>query len=102
MTVAAERYPEAIFQYGTGGGGDWNMHKGNEKDQFVLIHQSNNSGMMYVLRYLGEDRLLFGTDGSYYQGVGNILDSALSERQLKKIFFENFNNILRRSGKNVN
>lgn len=105
---AAERYPEAIFQYAhTGGGGDWEYAcKAMKKypNIYVDTSGSNNEGGMidYVLRYLGEDRLLFGTDGSYYQGVGNILDSALSERQLKKIFFENFNNILRRSGKDVN
>lgn len=105
---AAKRYPEAIFQYAhTGGGGDWEYAcKAMKKypNIYVDTSGSNNAGGMidYVLKYLGEDRLLFGTDGSYYQGVGNILDSDLNERQLKKIFFENFNNILRRSGKNVN
>ncbi len=105
---AAERYPEAMFQYAhTGGGGDWEyackaMKK--YKNIYVDTSGSNNEGGMidYVLKYMGEDRLFFGTDGSYYQGVGNILDSALSEGQMRKIFFENFNNILRRSGNNVN
>jgi predicted TIM-barrel fold metal-dependent hydrolase len=55
----------------------------------------------YALRYLGEDRLLFGTDSSYYQGVGTILASKLNEVQKKKIFFENYNNILKRSGRNI-
>ncbi len=55
----------------------------------------------YVLRYLGEDRLFFGTDSSYYQGVGTILASKLSEDQKRKIFFENYNNILRKAGNHV-
>ncbi|HBE40895.1 MAG TPA: amidohydrolase, partial [Bacteroidales bacterium] len=52
-------------------------------------------------KYLGEDRMFFGTDSSYYQGVGVILSSSLSESQKKKIFFDNYNNILRKSGNNV-
>jgi len=41
-------------------------------------------------------------DTSYYQGIGTILASKLSESQKKKIFFENFNNVLRKIGRNVN
>ena len=55
----------------------------------------------YVLKYLGEDRMFFGTDSSYYQGVGTILASKLNEEQKRKIFFENFNNILRKAGNHV-
>ena len=54
-----------------------------------------------VLKYLGEDRMFFGTDNSYYQGVGTILASHLNVVQKKKIFFENYNNILRKSGNHV-
>jgi len=70
---------------------------------FVDTSGSNNQGGMvdYVLKYLGEDRLFFGTDNSYYQGVGNILSSTLNETQKKKIFFENFNNVLRKAGNHV-
>ena len=71
---------------------------------YVDTSGSNNEGNMidFALKYLGEDRLFFGTDGSYYQGVGTILASKLTDAQKRKIFFENFNNILRKSGKNVN
>ena len=55
----------------------------------------------YVLKYLGEDRMFFGTDSSYYQGVGTILASGLNEDQRRKIFFENYNNILKKSGNHV-
>jgi predicted TIM-barrel fold metal-dependent hydrolase len=104
---AAERYPEAMFQYAhTGGGGDWEYACKTMKDYpniYVDTSGSNNEGDMidYVLRYLGEDRLLFGTDSSYYQGVGAIISSNLEEAQKKKIFFENYNNILRKAGNHV-
>jgi uncharacterized protein len=105
---AAKRYPEAIFQYAhIGGGGDWEYACKTLKDFpniYVDTSGSNNEGYMidFALEYLGEDRLFFGTDGSYYQGVGNILASKLSDARKKKVFFENFNNILKKSGNNVN
>jgi predicted TIM-barrel fold metal-dependent hydrolase len=104
---AAKRYPEAMFQYAhTGGGGDWEYACKTIKDYpniFVDTSGSNNSGNMidYVLKYLGEDRMFFGTDSSYYQGVGIVLASRLNEDQRRKIFFENYNNILRKSGNHV-
>ncbi len=104
---AARRYPEAMFQYAhTGGGGDWEYACKMIKDYpniYVDTSGSNNYGNMidYVLEYLGEDRMLFGTDSSYYQGVGTILASTLNEGQKKKVFFENYNNILRKSGNHV-
>jgi predicted TIM-barrel fold metal-dependent hydrolase len=104
---AARRYPEAMFQYAhTGGGGDWEYACKTMKDHpniYVDTAGSNNAGNMinYVLRYLGEDRMLFGTDKSYYQGVGSILSSNMNEEQKRKIFFDNYNNILRKSGNHV-
>jgi len=104
---AAKRYPEAMFQYAhTGGGGDWEYACKTIKDYpniYVDTSGSNNEGNMidFALKYLGEDRLFFGTDSSYYQGVGTILASKLNDTKKKKIFFENYNNILRKAGKNV-
>lgn len=104
---AAKRYPDAMFQYAhTGGGGDWEYACKAMQDFpniYVDTSGSNNEGNMidFALKYLGEDRLFFGTDGSYYQGIGTILSSKLNEGQRKKIFFENINNILRKAGKNV-
>jgi predicted TIM-barrel fold metal-dependent hydrolase len=104
---AAIRYPEAMFQYAhTGGGGDWEYACKAMKDYpniYVDTSGSNNAGNMidYVAEYLGADRMLFGTDSSYYQGVGGILASNLTEIQKRKIFFENYNNILKKSGNHV-
>ena len=104
---AAKRYPEAMFQYAhTGGGGDWEYACKaikNYPNIYVDTSGSNNEVNMvdFALKYLGEDRLFFGTDSSYYQGVATILASKLNESQKKKIFFENFNNILKKAGNNV-
>lgn len=104
---AAERYPEAMFQYAhTGGGGDWEYACKAMKDYpniYVDTSGSNNQDNIvnYALKYLGEDRLFFGTDSSYYQGVGAIISSNLTDAQKKKIFFENFNNVLRKAGNHV-
>ena len=105
---AAKRYPEAMFQYAhTGGGGDWIYACKILRDYpnvYVDLSGSNNEASMvdFALKNLGEDRLLFGTDSSYYQGIGVILSAKLTDRQKEKIFFENFNNILRKAGNHVN
>ena len=107
FTEAAKRYPEAIFQYAhLGGGGDWEYAckaLRNYPNVYADTSGSNNAGNMVdiALEYLGEDRLLFGTDGSYYQGVGVILSSKLNDVQKRKIFFENYNNILKKSGNEI-
>jgi len=104
---AAKRYPEAILQYAhTGGGGDWEYACKSFRDYpniYVDTSGSNNEGNMidFALACLGEDRLFFGTDSSYYQGVGDILASELTEAQRKKIFFENYNSVLKKGGRNV-
>lgn len=104
---AARRYPEAMFQYAhTGGGGDWQyackMLK-DYKNVYIDTSGSNNEGTMvdYTLDHFGEDRIFFGTDGSYFQGIGTILSSKLNDSQKNKIFFNNFNEVLRKSGNNI-
>jgi uncharacterized protein len=103
----AKRYPDAILQYAhTGGGGDWEYVCKIFKDYpniYVDTSGSNNEANMvdFALKYLGEDRLFFGTDSSYYQGVGNILSSSLSDNQKKKVFFENYNQVLKKGGRDV-
>lgn len=103
----AKRYPEAMLQFAhIGGGGDWEYECKTLKDYpniYVDTSGSNNEEAMidFALKYLGEDRLLFGSDNCYYQGVGKILASGLNESQKKKIFFENYNNILRKAGRDV-
>lgn len=103
----AGRYPEAMFQFAhIGGGGDWQYEckvLKNSPNVFVDVSGSNNEENMinYAMKYLGEDRLVFGTDNSYYQGVSKILSADLTDAQRKKIFFENYNNLLRKGGYNV-
>jgi predicted TIM-barrel fold metal-dependent hydrolase len=107
MVETAVRYPEAMFQYAhIGGGGDWEYACKTFKDQpniWVDTSGSNNEEHMinYAIDCLGEDRLFFGCDGSFYQGVGKLFAADLTESQREKIFFENFNNILKKSGNHV-
>lgn len=103
----AKRYPEAMFQFAhTAGGIDWEdackalQHSPNV---YVDLSGSNNIANMveFALRYIGEDRLLFGCDSSFYQGVGHLISAKITDAQRKKIFFDNYNNILRKVGKHV-
>ena len=103
----ARRYPEAMFQYAhISGGGDWEyMCKTlkNSPNVYVDISGSNNEENIvdFAVAHLGEDRVIFGSDNCYYQSVGKVLASNLNELQKRKIFFENFNNILIKGGRNV-
>ena len=107
FVAVAKRYPEAMFQFAhLAGGGDWEgacktlKHSPNV---FVDISGSNNDANIvdFAMENLGEDRILFGCDNSFYQGVGHVLAATLTESQRKKIYFENYNDILRKSGRNV-
>lgn len=103
----ANRYPEAMFQFAhLAGGEDWEDACKALKDSpnvFVDISGSNNDANIidFAVKYLGEDRLFFGCDNSFYQGVGLMLSSNLNESQRRKIFFENYNDILKKAGRNV-
>jgi predicted TIM-barrel fold metal-dependent hydrolase len=104
---AARRYPEAVFQYPhLGGGGDWEYVCKAFQDFpniYVDLGGSDNRENMvdFALQHLGEDRLFFGSDNSFYQAVGKILSSNTNDAQKKKIFFDNYNNLLRRGGYHV-
>jgi predicted TIM-barrel fold metal-dependent hydrolase len=103
----AQKYPEAMFQYAhIGGGGDWEYACkmfAKYPNIYVDTSGSNNAENMidFAVKCLGEDRLFFGSDNCYYQSVGKILASNLSENQKKKVFFDNYNTILKKSGRNV-
>ncbi|MBB5439947.1 hypothetical protein HDC92_003643 [Pedobacter sp. AK017] len=103
----AKRYPEAMFQYAhIGGGSDWEYACKafkNLPNIYVDTGGSNNEEHMidFAVKTLGEDRVLFGCDGAYLQGLGKIISSGLSENQKQKVFFGNYNNILRKSGRNI-
>lgn len=100
----AKRYPEAMFQYAhTGGGPDWEYAckvLKNCPNVYVDISGSNNEENMinFAVKELGEDRVLFGTDNMYFQGVANVVSSNLTEVQKRKIFFDNYNSILKKGG----
>ncbi len=103
----SKRYPEAMFQLAhIGGGIDWlNACKAvrHLPNVYIDASGSNNAGHMldFAMEQVGEDRLFFGCDNSFFQGVGTVLSANLTERQRQKIFFDNYNNILRKAGRHV-
>jgi len=107
MIDVAKRYPEAVFQWAhIGAGGDWEYQCKALKDYpniYVDTAGTNNEANMinYAMKYLGEDRIMFGSDNCYYQGISKILAADLTENQRKKIFFDNYNNLLKKGGYNV-
>lgn len=107
MADAAKRYPEAIFHFAhIGGGGDWEYECKILKECpniYVDTGGSNNEENIidFAIRHLGEDRIFFGTDGAYHHGVGRVLASDTTEEQKKKIFFDNYNNVLKKGGRHV-
>lgn len=100
----ANRYPEAMIICGhIGGGGNWEyMCRILKKAPTLYLDTSgsvSDEGMIdMAVKYIGADRLLFATDMNYETGVGKIIWADLSEADRKKIFFENFNNLLRKAG----
>jgi len=54
-----------------------------------------------AIQYLGVDRLLFATDINFETGVGKVMWANLTEGERKKIFFDNFNNLLKKAGNHV-
>ena len=104
----AKRYPEAMFQYAhIGGGIDWEYACKVLKDSpnvFLGTAGSNNEANMidFAMKYVGEDRIVFGCDYSFYQGVGHVFSAKLTEAQRKKIFFENISKRLKKGGMDVN
>lgn len=98
------RYPEAIIIHGhIGGGGDWEyMCKRLRSAPSIFIDTSGSitdEGMVeFAVKHLGVERMLFATDINFETGVGKILAADLTEEQRRKLFWDNFNDILRRRG----
>lgn len=103
----AKRYPEAMFQFAhLAGGEDWEDACNTLKDSpnvFLDVSGSNNDAQIvdYAVRSVGVDRIFFGCDNSFYQGVGHVIAASLEPQQRRKIFFDNYNNILKKSGNHV-
>lgn len=103
----AKRYPEAMLQFAhIGGGSDWEYEcktLGRYPNIYVDVSGSNNEENIidYALKYIEEDRLFFGSDNCYYQAVSKVLSANITDVQRKKIFFDNYNNMLKKGGYNV-
>ncbi len=105
MADAARRYPEAIFHFAhIAGGGDWEYECKTLRSYpniYVDTGGSNNEENIidFAIRTLGEERIFFGTDNCYHHGVGKILSSNATDDQKRKIFYENYRNILMKGGR---
>jgi predicted TIM-barrel fold metal-dependent hydrolase len=83
---AAEKYPDAvIIMAHIGGGGDWQWQLKAIAD-YPNIY-TDISGSVYdegiieqTVHYLGAERVLFGTDGSFSQGIGKLLAANIPEK----------------------
>ncbi|MFC1552454.1 amidohydrolase family protein, partial [Candidatus Latescibacterota bacterium] len=101
------RYPEAMIVHGhIFGGGDWEYTCKTLRDVPSIYggtcgSQADEGMVDFGLKYLGEDRMIFGTDVNFETGVGKVLSANLTERQRQKIFFGNYNNMLRKAGNHV-
>jgi predicted TIM-barrel fold metal-dependent hydrolase len=102
-----KRYPEAMIISGhIGGGGDWEYAIRILREAPSIYAETSGSvadeAMIdLAIENLGVDRLLFATDVNYETGVGKVMCANLSKSDRKKIFFDNFNNLLRKGGNNV-
>ena len=56
----------------------------------------------FAVKCLGVHRLLFATDLNFETGVGKILAAQLAEEERHQIFFDNFNEILRKRSNHSN
>ena len=107
MVEAARRYPEAMFHFAhIAGGGDWEYECKMLKEYpniYVDTGGSNNEENIidFAIKHLGEDRIFFGTDDCYHHGIGKVLASDATDSQKQKIFFDNYNNVLRKGGHSV-
>jgi len=84
-----------------GGGGDWEWSiKALKNVPNVYVDTSGSvvdEGIVEMcVKYLGAERVLFGTDLSMEAGVGKILGADLTEEQRELIFWKNIDGILRR------
>ncbi len=103
----AERYPEAMLIYGhVGGGGDWEYACKVLRESPTIYAETSGSVadarmIDLAVKYLGADRVMFATDVNYENSVGKIMFADLTEEEREKIFFHNFNNLLKKAGNNV-
>ena len=105
--IAAKRYPQAVFEYahiGTGNDFEWACKVLKEcPNIYVNAGASDNEETLIdtVLKHFDENKIFFASDGSYYQAVGKILASSATDAQRKKIFWDNYVNLMKKGGHNV-
>ena len=106
MANLGRRYPEATLLMGhIGGGGDWQWSIKAIQD--VPNVYADMSGSVHdrplmeeSVRYLGADRILFASDGSWESATAKILGSDISEEEKKTILAGTaFNKYIERVGK---
>ena len=91
MANIAKRYPEGTFIMAhTGGGGDWRWSlKAIEDCPNVYLDIAGSvhdrPQVEEAYRYVGVDRMLFATDGTWCSGVAKILGADIPEEDKKKI-----------------
>ena len=83
------------------GGGDWEWSTKALKDVPSVYVDTSGSvidagAMEFVARILGPKRMLFATDMSYEEGMGKMLSADIAKEDKKAIFYDNFNNLLKR------
>jgi len=91
MANIGRRYPEATFLMGhIGGGGDWQWSiKAIENVPNVYADMSGSVHdrplMEESVKYLGADRILFASDGSWESAVAKMLGSDITDEEKKTI-----------------
>lgn len=108
LVEIGQRYPEATIIYAhIGGGGDWE-YACNVLQEAPSIYVDTSGSVTdarmidLAVDKIGVDRLLFASDVNYEISVGKIMHADLSNEERKKIFHDNFNNLLKEAGNNVN
>jgi len=98
----ARRYPEAILIEGhILGGGDWEWSIKAIRDVPNVWLDTSGSvvdegAIDRCIRELGHERLVFGTDMSYEEGVGKILAADLTDEQREDVWWRTFQSLLDR------
>lgn len=86
FAAIAKLYPQAsIIMAHIGGGGDWQWSLKAISDCENIVIDSSGSvidcGLIeQSIKYLGANRILFGTDGCISHGIGKILASEISDK----------------------
>ncbi len=96
----ARRYPEAILIEGhICGGGDWEWSLKAVRDVPNVWLDTSGSivdegAIDRCIETLGHERLVFGTDMSYEEGIGKIEAASLTDEQREDVYWRSFRALL--------